>query len=110
MSSPHVAGAVALLLEARPHLKPERERLQNTARPHLWFGNPTLGFLDNVHRHGAGMLEIDDAVTTDAVVSPSSLALGEIESGSLSRSLEENESTPSLSPTASMRRIGSAAG
>ena len=89
MSSPHVAGAVALLLEARPHLKPEQvqERLQNTARPHLWFGNPSLGFLDNVHRQGAGMIEIDDAVTAGAVISPSSLALGEIESGSVARSL-----------------------
>ena len=89
MSSPHVAGAVALLLEARPHLSPEevQQRLQNNARPHLWFGNPALGFLDNVHRQGAGMLQIDDAVTADAVVSPSSLALGEIEAGSLSRTL-----------------------
>jgi minor extracellular serine protease Vpr len=87
MSSPHVAGAVALLLEARPHLSPEevQERLQNNARPHLWFGNPALGFLDNVHRQGAGMLQIDDAVTADAVLSPSTLALGEIEAGSVSR-------------------------
>jgi minor extracellular serine protease Vpr len=89
MSSPHVAGAVALLLEARPHLSPEelQQRLQNSARPHVWWGNPALGFLDNVHRQGAGMLQIDDAVTADAVVSPSSLALGEIEAGSVSRRL-----------------------
>jgi minor extracellular serine protease Vpr len=89
MSSPHVAGAVALLLEARPHLSPQRvqERLQNSARPQMWFGNPTLGFLDNVHRQGAGMLHIDDAVTADALVLPSSLALGEIEAGSVTRSL-----------------------
>jgi minor extracellular serine protease Vpr len=33
------------------------------------------------------MLQIDDAVTADAVVSPGSLALGEIEAGSLSRTL-----------------------
>ena len=89
MSSPHVAGAAALLLEARPHATPEEvhERLQNSARPHLWFGNPGLGFLDNVHRQGAGMLQIDDAVLADAVVSPSSLALGEIEAGSATRRL-----------------------
>jgi minor extracellular serine protease Vpr len=89
MSSPHVAGAVALLLEARPRAKPDevQARLQNTARPHLWFGNPSLGFLDVVHRQGAGMLEIDDAILADVVVSPSSLALGEIEAGSATRVL-----------------------
>ena len=89
MSSPHVAGAVALLLEARPHTSPGevQKRLQNTARPHLWWGDPTLGLLDNVHRQGAGMLQIDDAILADAIVSPSSLALGEIESGSATRSL-----------------------
>jgi minor extracellular serine protease Vpr len=89
MASPHVAGAVALLLEARPHLGPRevQERLQNTARPALWSGNPSLGFLDNVHRQGAGMLHIDEAATADAVVSPSSLALGEIEAGAVTKQL-----------------------
>ena len=89
MSSPHVAGAVALLLEARPHASPTevQERLQNTARPALWWGNPGLGFLDNVHRQGAGMLTLDDAVLADAIVSPSSLALGEIETGTVTKGL-----------------------
>ena len=86
MATPHVAGAVALLLEAKPHIRPfeVEQRLQNSARPHL-FGNPALGFLDNVHRQGAGMLQIDDAVRADVIVRPSSLALGEIESGSVTR-------------------------
>jgi minor extracellular serine protease Vpr len=90
MASPHVAGAAALLLEARPRTRPDevQERMQNTARPALWFGNPGLGFLDLVHRQGAGMLEIDDAILADAVVSPSSLALGEIESGFTVKRLE----------------------
>jgi hypothetical protein len=93
MASPHVAGAVALMLEARRDASPEevQQRLQNSARPHLWFGNPGLGFLDNVHRQGAGMLQIDDAVLADAVVSPSSLALGEIEAGSATRWLRIRE-------------------
>jgi hypothetical protein len=94
MASPHVAGAVALLLEARPHTSPAevQERLQNSARPHLWFGNPGLGFLDNVHRQGAGMLQIDDAVQANAVVSPSTLALGEIAAGSATRWLRLSRS------------------
>jgi minor extracellular serine protease Vpr len=89
MASPHVAGAAALLLEARPHASPTeiQQRLQNTARPALWSGSPVLGFLDNVHRQGAGMLTLDDAVLADAIVSPSSLALGEIEAGTVTKRL-----------------------
>jgi minor extracellular serine protease Vpr len=90
MASPHVAGAAALLLEGRPGTKPKEVelRLQNTARPALWWGDPTLGFLDNVHRQGAGMLRIDDAVTAHATVSPSSIALGEMEAGPVTNALK----------------------
>jgi subtilisin family serine protease len=89
MSSPHVAGAVALLLQARPGLNAEDVRgiLQNTAAPKVWFGNPALGFLDNVHRQGAGMLQIVDAVQAPARVTPAKLALGESESGPAVRTL-----------------------
>ena len=90
MASPHVAGAVALLLEARPGTKPKEveRRLQNTARPAVWSGNPALGFLDNVHRQGAGMLRIDDAVKAHATISPSSLALGEVGAGAVTNALK----------------------
>jgi subtilisin family serine protease len=88
MASPHVAGAVALLLEARPHLSPRevQARLQNSARPQAHFANAPSG-LEIVHLQGAGMLQIDDAVTAAAVVTPGSLALGEIEGGSVTRTL-----------------------
>ena len=33
-----------------------------SADPKVWWGNPGVGFLDNVHRQGAGMLDIDDAI------------------------------------------------
>lgn len=83
MSSPHVAGAAALLLEAHPNKKAilVRDILQNSADPKPWFGNPGLGFLDNVHRQGAGMVDIDDAILATASVSPAKLALGEGEAG-----------------------------
>ena len=89
MASPHVAGAVALLLEGRPGTRPRevQRRLQNTARPAAWWGFPSLGLADNVHRQGAGMLRIDDAVKAHATVSPSSLALGEIEAGAVTNTL-----------------------
>ena len=69
MSSPHVAGAAALFLQAKGWTSPTssqaeavRGLLQNTAVPAPWQGNPGLGFLDQVHRQGAGMLKIDKAI------------------------------------------------
>jgi len=89
MASPHTAGAVALLLEAHPGLTPDEVRtvLQNTADPHAWWGLPTGPYLDNVHRQGAGMLRIVDAIQTTATVTPSKLALGESEFGPATRVL-----------------------
>jgi minor extracellular serine protease Vpr len=89
MSSPHTAGAVALLLQAHPGLSAEeaRTRLQNTALPKLWSLNTSLGFLDHVHRQGAGMIQIADAAQTTASVTPSELALGESQLGPATRTL-----------------------
>jgi minor extracellular serine protease Vpr len=83
MSSPHVAGAVALLLEAKPNTNSQvvRTILQNSADPAPWWGNPALGFLDNVHRQGAGMLDIDDAILATTKIEPGKLALGESQAG-----------------------------
>jgi subtilisin family serine protease len=61
--------------------------LQNNAIPHLWWGNPGLGFLDNVHRQGAGMLNIPDAVLATADVTPSKLSLGDSKNGPDHRTL-----------------------
>ena len=89
MSSPHTAGGVALLLEARPTLKARevRDRLQNAADPKVWSGNPGTGFIDATHRQGAGMLDIVQAVQTKALVTPGKLSLGESQAGAQTRTL-----------------------
>ncbi len=89
MSSPHVAGAAALLLQAKPGTPANMVRtiLQNSAVPKPWWGNPGLGFLDNVHRQGAGMLQIDDAILATTLIQPGKLALGEGAAGPQTRTL-----------------------
>jgi minor extracellular serine protease Vpr len=83
MSSPHVAGAAALLLEARPDTPTHAVRgiLQNSANPKNWWGNPGLGFLDNVHRQGAGMVDVPGAILSTTSINPAKLSLGEGEAG-----------------------------
>lgn len=83
MSAPHVAGAVAMLLQKRPDTPAAdvREILQNTAKPTPWSGNPGIGFLEPVARQGAGMIDIFAAVNNQVHVSPGKLSLGESEAG-----------------------------
>jgi subtilisin family serine protease len=95
MASPHVAGAAALILQARPKTASTgmKSLMQNSADPHNWWGNPSLGFLDNVHRQGAGMLDIPGAVLSKVVVEPSELALGESQAGAATRTLTIRNTT-----------------
>lgn len=90
MSSPHVAGAAALMLQAKPNTPSNamRSRMQNAADPKNWWGNPGLGFLDNVHRQGAGMLDIPGMILATTTVEPGELALGEGEAGPQVRTLK----------------------
>ncbi|HXW09881.1 MAG TPA: S8 family serine peptidase, partial [Steroidobacteraceae bacterium] len=89
MASPHVAGGVALLVQANPKTPSQvvRTILQNSADPKNWWGNPALGFLDNVHRQGAGMVDIDDAILATTRIEPAKLALGESQAGPATRTL-----------------------
>ena len=83
MSSPHVAGGVALILEAKPRTPSNGmlARLQNAADPKLWSGNAALGLVDHAFRQGAGMLDIVGTVQATTVIEPSQLTVGESADG-----------------------------
>jgi hypothetical protein len=76
MASPHVAGAAALFLETHRGSSPAdvQTALQNSADPAPLFG---FSNRDAVHRQGAGMLDIDDAIAATTRLTPSELSLGE---------------------------------
>ncbi|MFK4706438.1 minor extracellular serine protease Vpr [Roseateles asaccharophilus] len=98
MSAPHVAGATALILQALPNAALGREsaivgrsappmvnmltRLQNTAKPKPWSGNPDLGLLEHTFRQGAGMVDVVAAVQAQQFVMPSKISTGESAAGS----------------------------
>jgi minor extracellular serine protease Vpr len=79
MSSPHVAGGVALLLEAKPSLRPAAilARLQNSADPTKWSLSPGLGFLDHTFRQGAGMMDVIGALDATTTIEPGQISVGE---------------------------------
>jgi minor extracellular serine protease Vpr len=98
MASPHVAGAVALLMQADPSLKGNpraiRALLQNTAAPINLRAAPT--FLEHVQRQGAGMIQVLNALSVQQSISPSRIPLGEVESGSrtITLNVKNNSTTP----------------
>ena len=83
MSSPHVAGGVALILEAKPKLSAGsmKARLQNSADAKNWSGNAALGLLDHAFRQGAGMLDIIGTLDATTLIEPSEIAAGESTAG-----------------------------
>ncbi|GAA1662562.1 hypothetical protein GCM10009830_04810 [Glycomyces endophyticus] len=79
MSSPHVAGAAALLLQDDPRLEPRevRTRLANSAKPVLWGDNPDLGELEAAHRQGTGVIDVVDALDAEACLYPTGVNTGD---------------------------------
>ncbi len=81
MASPHVAGAVALILQAYPktQAKDMRGLLMNTASLRWYLNGSTLieGLPDYVQRQGAGMVDIVAAYGNTVSATPSKLSLGE---------------------------------
>ena len=99
MSSPHVAGGVALILQGRPKANPRtmQTRIQNAADPKNWSGNAALGLLDYAFRQGAGMLDIVGTLQATTIVEPSQLSVGESEGGPKSFTISvKNEATTSV--------------
>ncbi|HZX00608.1 MAG TPA: S8 family serine peptidase [Bacilli bacterium] len=90
MAAPHVAGAAALLLEAHPWMSPKdvSVRLMNQADPQPSGGGVAQEALEHVHRQGAGMVDVDDAILATSRVKPASLSLGESGAGPTTRALE----------------------
>ncbi|HYF94233.1 MAG TPA: S8 family serine peptidase [Symbiobacteriaceae bacterium] len=78
MSSPHVAGAAALIIQDKPRLRALQiqDLLRNTAVPRNYATYP---FLWPVNRQGAGMIDVRAAVTSPVRISPSKLSLGEFQ-------------------------------
>lgn len=89
MAAPHVAGAAALLLEAKPDLDPfeVRTTLTNTADPFEWGLVTGAGLVEPVHRQGGGLIDIPQAIMTAVTIEDSTISLGEGEAGPISTTL-----------------------
>jgi len=89
MSAPHIAGVVALLLEAHPSTPAQavRDILQNSADPvpNAQDFDPVIP--ETVHLQGAGMVDADDAILASTRITPGKLSLGEGENGPVVRLL-----------------------
>ncbi|WP_273717105.1 S8 family serine peptidase [Alkalihalobacillus pseudalcaliphilus] len=74
MSSPHVAGAAALILQAHPDWNPEQVKaaLMNTSKKlYTQEGEPYFP-----HEQGAGRIQVDKAVAAKTLVYPAALTFG----------------------------------
>ena len=96
MASPHVAGLVALILQAKhKSIAPAMVRtlLMNTALPKGLNIGPSLA-LEPTWRQGAGLAQIVDALSTPASVSPSKISLGEGNGGASQLTVTNGSGAP----------------
>ncbi len=107
MSSPHVAGAAALLRQARPTLASSAFRaiLQNSADPRPFNLAPAAG-PEVVHRQGAGMVDIDDAILSTTTVTPGKLSLGEGSGGTATLTIANSSSSAQTYALSHLGAIG----
>jgi minor extracellular serine protease Vpr len=91
MAAPHVTGAVALYLEKHGRgisTGDLRTIFQNSADPAL--AAPGVAGRESVHRQGAGMIDIDDAILADTLVTPGKISLGEGTGGTRQITINNN--------------------
>jgi minor extracellular serine protease Vpr len=108
MASPHVAGLVALLLQAKDKkISPAMVRtlLMNTALPKGLDVAPGAG-LEPTWRQGAGLAQIVNAVTTPAWVNPSKISLGEGNGGASQLTVTNGGTTPVTYDLSEVTTIG----
>jgi hypothetical protein len=108
MASPHVAGLVALLLQAKDKkISPAMVRtlLMNTALPKGLNVAPGAG-LEPTWRQGAGLAQIVNAVTTPAWVNPSKISLGEGNGGASQLTVTNGGTTPVTYDLSEVTTIG----
>jgi subtilisin family serine protease len=108
MASPHVAGLVALLLQAKDKkISPAMVRtlLMNTALPKGLNIAPGAG-LEPTWRQGAGLAQIVNAVTTPAWVNPSKISLGEGNGGASQLTVTNGGTTPVTYDLSEVTTIG----
>jgi minor extracellular serine protease Vpr len=89
MAAPHVTGSAADYLQAHPLATPAavQAALQNTSTPVI---NSTLGSRDGADRQGSGLININNAISAPASVSPSTISLGDGHGGSATLTLTNN--------------------
>ncbi|MGH2447621.1 MAG: S8 family serine peptidase [Chloroflexota bacterium] len=81
-SAPHVTGAIALVLQKHAKWTPleVRSALMNTASTNVYLNDDRTG-TPAVSDDGAGLIDVDAAISTPALLTPPSYSFGEVNVG-----------------------------